>query len=160
MTTLPALPVILSPPLTGRDAVADALYRCLLAFDLNDADLLSSSFTENGTLSLDGQAYTGIAAIRTECFERVGKLDTSHHLSNLRINISEDGNKAQVTATALAQHYLQGKGMADGQEGRLLLGLTYYADMIRDEAHGLWRIEWFGTKPTWREGDWAVVKSG
>lgn len=155
MASTPNLPAALSPPLSDRDAVADAIYRAVYGIDLNDAKLYNSAFTPDGILDLNGT----VADIHTNCFDRVAKLNTTHFVTNLRINISEGGtcNKAQAIASFLAQHYPAGKGMEDDTR-RLLAGGLYYVDAVRDESDGLWKIESFKVRTTWREGDWAVMR--
>lgn len=44
MTSPFSLPAVLNPPMTSREAVVDALYRCVMAFDTPDTALFDSSF--------------------------------------------------------------------------------------------------------------------
>ncbi|CAG8907094.1 unnamed protein product [Penicillium egyptiacum] len=110
MASIPSLPAALNPALSGRDAIADVLYRCVLGLDTNDMALFDSSFTSTATFSINGKVSSGLPAIHTNCFEVVSKLDTTHFVTNIRINIADSGVKAAATASALAQHYRGGKG--------------------------------------------------
>ncbi|KAF7596238.1 hypothetical protein BBP40_002771 [Aspergillus hancockii] len=156
MSSLPSLPPTLSPALSGRDAIADALYRCVLGLDNGDSALFDSAFTSNATFGINGRVSEGLPAIHTDCFDVIAKLDTTHFLTNIRINIADSGSKASATASALAQHYGGGKGLQPDQP-RLLAGSLYYADLIKDDASGLWKIETFKMQSTWAEGDWGVM---
>ncbi|KAE8392581.1 hypothetical protein BDV23DRAFT_151073 [Aspergillus alliaceus] len=156
MASLPSLPATLSPALSGRDAIADALYRCVLGLDTNDLALFDSAFTPTATFSINGQVSEGLPAIHTDCFITIAKLDTTHFLSNIRINIADDGTKASATASALSQHYRAGKGLQPGQP-RFLAGSLYYVDLVKEEANDLWKIETFKLQSTWAEGDWGVM---
>ncbi|KAI9036889.1 nuclear transport factor 2 family protein [Aspergillus affinis] len=158
MTTIPSLPATLTPALTGRDAIADAVYRCVLGFDTGDSALFGSAFLPDSTLEINGRVLSGLAAIHTDCFDPVSKLDTTHFVSNIRINIADSGTEASLTASSIAQHYRTGKGM-EADQPRLLGGSLYYVDLVTREGDGgLWRIKAFKMNSTWVEGDWGVMK--
>lgn len=156
MASIPSLPTTLSPALTGRDAIADALYRLVLGLDTNDKELFDSAFTPNSTFAINGRVSEGLPAIHTDCFDVITKLDTTHFITNIRTNIDDSGSKAAVTASALAQHYRGGKGLEPNQT-RLLAGSLYYVDFIKDEISGLWKVKDFKMQTTWAEGDWGVL---
>ncbi|THC98781.1 hypothetical protein EYZ11_001760 [Aspergillus tanneri] len=105
----------------GRDAIADALYRCVLGLDTGDSALFDSAFTSTATLSMNGRVSEGLPAIHADCFDVIAKLDTTHFVTNIRINIADGGAKASMTASALGQHYRGGKGLQPDQT-RLLAG--------------------------------------
>lgn len=158
MTTIPSLPASLSPALTGREAIADAVYRFLLGLDTSDSALFNSAFLPESTFELNGRVHEGLSAIHTGCFEPIAKLDTTHFVTNIRINIADGGAEAALTASGLAQHYREGKGM-EADQPRLLGGALYYADLVRDEGEGgLWRIKAFKMNTTWVEGDWGILR--
>ncbi|TKW54892.1 hypothetical protein CTA1_5564 [Colletotrichum tanaceti] len=152
MASTTSLPAVLSPPLNDREAVADALYRCVIGLDTNDAALFDSAFMPNASFSINGQASQGIQAIHTNCFDVIAKLDTTHFLTNLRIHI--DSSKAKLTCTALSQHFRGQKGLAPDQT-YLMAGSLYWADLVKDGD--LWKIETVQMKSTWAEGDWGVM---
>ncbi|GAB7357356.1 hypothetical protein MBLNU459_g8303t2 [Dothideomycetes sp. NU459] len=155
MASIASLPAVLSPPLSDREAIADAIYRCVLGFDTGDSALFSSAFIENASMTVNGRTSTGLPSIRTDWFDLIAKLDTTHYITNVRINITAPG-KASLTASALAQHYRGQKGLEPDQT-RLLGGGLYRAEVVRDEAAGLWKIESIDMKSVWAEGDWGVV---
>ncbi|KAJ5894811.1 hypothetical protein N7495_006502 [Penicillium taxi] len=149
-----SLPATLSPPLDDRSAITDALYRCILGLDTNDSKLFDSAFALDASFSINGRVSQGLPAIHTDCFDLISKLDTTHFVTNIRINI--EGDKATLTASALAQHFPGSKGMAPDQS-RLLTGSLYWAELVKDGADGLWKIEAVNMKSKWVEGDWAVL---
>ncbi|KAL4879844.1 hypothetical protein BJY04DRAFT_219652 [Aspergillus karnatakaensis] len=160
MTTLPTLPVLLNPPLAGREAIADTLHRIVLAFDTNDAPLLHSALTPTATMDVNGRVSEGLDAIHKDCFDFVGRLNTTHFVTNMRIHIADDGQRASMTASALSQHYREGQGER-GDEERLMAGNLYWVELVKEGHHGegeLWKIERFVVKSTWAEGAWGVMK--
>ncbi|KAJ5280634.1 hypothetical protein N7478_006006 [Penicillium angulare] len=153
--SIPALPVSLSPPLSGRDAVADALYRCVIGLDTADEALFKSAFTIDAVFDINGTIMNGLEAIMSECYVNIAKMDTNHFLSNIRINIMDGDSKAQVTCSALAQHYRGGEGMKPGSEP-LLAGSLYWVELVNDSADGLWKVKHWTLKSSWGQGDWTV----
>ncbi|KAH3684924.1 hypothetical protein WICPIJ_004103, partial [Wickerhamomyces pijperi] len=129
-------------------AVADALYRYLLGCDTSNVELFDSSFTENSTFTLNGQSSKGLAEIRANVYDRISKLDTTHSLTNIRINIESSEVDASITANAISQHYRQGKGLAPG-ESSLLVGTLYNGTLTRDKGSSLWKIKDLSIKMIW-----------
>ena len=156
MDTIPSLPATLSPPLTEREAVTDTLYRCIHGLDTNDKALFESAFTPNASFTVNGRNAQGLSALHDNCFTPVSKLDTTHFMTNMRINIDTNGTKVSMTCTALSQHFRKGKGLQPGQP-KLLAGSLYYFDFVK-ASDGTWKIEDWKAKSTWAEGDWAVVQ--
>ena len=152
--SIKSLPAVLSPSLTDREAVADALYRCVGGLDTADSALFNSAFTGDAVFDLNGTIMDGLDAINEQCYASVSKLDTTHFLTNVRINVVDD--KAEVTCSALAQHYRPGQGMQAGAS-RMLAGSLYWVDLVKDGTDGLWKMKYWKLKPTWGEGDWGVV---
>ncbi|KAK3109276.1 hypothetical protein LTR53_017643 [Teratosphaeriaceae sp. CCFEE 6253] len=151
-----AFPITLSG-LTPREAVLDALYRASLAFDTGSAALLHSALTPDAVLDLNGRVLTGIEAILAQSFDVVAKLDTTHFVTNPRVELKAGGMEAAVTTGFLAQHYRQGTG-AKGDAARYLVGGVYFVDLVRDEEDGgLWRAKRWIIKSTWSEGDRGVI---
>ncbi|KAK5714536.1 hypothetical protein LTR15_010718 [Elasticomyces elasticus] len=141
--------------LTTREAITDAVYRCTLAFDTGDAKLLESASTENAVIVLDGMVISGRDDIRTKILGSVGKLDTTHLATNLRIDVKSE-SEAYVTTSFLAQHYRQGEGRNPAAT-RFLVGGMYFIDMIKDEKDGLWKSKHWKVQITWNEGDHSVM---
>ena len=130
MSSFLALPFVLSPPLSDRGAIIDALYRGILGLDTNDLALFNSAFPNDARLEFNGRAMDGVSVIRSDCFDHIYKLETTHSITNVRINISDDGSKASVSASALAQHYRAGTGK-EGNAARLLTGAQYRLDLLK-----------------------------
>ncbi|TVY42688.1 hypothetical protein LOCC1_G006957 [Lachnellula occidentalis] len=158
------LPAILNPPMTSREAVIDALYRCVTAFDSADTALFDSSFMPDGVLEINGRAMQGLPEIHTTGLALVFSVDTTHLVSNMRVHLktgstqagaAEGGNEASLTATVLAQHIAGGKGMEPGQNS-LMSGSLYRAELIRD-MDGLWKFKHLQIKATWVQGDYSVI---
>ncbi|KAK4861714.1 hypothetical protein LT330_003749 [Penicillium expansum] len=149
-----ALPASLTPALSDRDAVADALYRGVVAFDTADDALFKSALTDDAVLVLNGTVMEGYDAIYSQCYANIAKLDTNHFLTNMRINITEE-SKAQVSCSALSQHYREGEGMKPDSDF-LLAGGFYAVELVKDAGDGLWKIKHWTLKTTWGQGDWGV----
>jgi hypothetical protein len=139
-----ALPAALSPALSDREGVADALYRFIVGLDTNDVALFESAFTRDGVFNINGRTFDGLDNIRTGCYEPVSKLDTTHFPSNIRINVT--GSKATMSASALAQHYRGGTGRETGAP-RYMTGGLYLLDLVKDDTEGLWKIKHFKAEP-------------
>ncbi|OJK02179.1 hypothetical protein ASPACDRAFT_40998 [Aspergillus aculeatus ATCC 16872] len=156
-TALPALPL--------REAIVDPLYRAVLSYDDNNLSLFESAFFEDAVFDFNGRVMEGRAAIKAGSWDPVAPLDTTHFLSNVRINLSsEDSVTATVTASALAQHFRAGQGNQPDTT-RLTSGALYSVDVARDFAgvngdgggSGVWRIKRWRMRLVWTEGDWGVM---
>lgn len=142
------------PSLNEREAIEDALYRCVLGFDTGDSGLLDSAFAPDATFEIMGNVMNGLSAIHAGSFDRISKLDTTHHLSNIRVNLENLSNGiASVTASAMAQHYRLGEGNKP-DTSRLLSGALYFVDVVKDKE--MWKIKSCKAKIIWTEGDWDV----
>ncbi|TVY39481.1 hypothetical protein LSUB1_G003540 [Lachnellula subtilissima] len=163
MTSPFTLPASLNPPMTGREAVVDALYRCVMAFDTNDTALFDSSFMPNGVFEVNGRAMEGLPKIHATGLALIFSVDTTHLVSNVRVHIRtgtmKDGaaeeKEASLTATGLSQHFAGGKGMEPGQNN-LMGGSLYRAELTRD-MDGLWKFRHLQIKSTWVQGDYSIV---
>lgn len=153
--------------MAGREAVIDALYRCVAAFDTNDAALFDSSFTPEGVFKVNGQSMTGLPEIHATGLALIFSLDTTHTVSNVRVHMKtshatagaeQEEDEASLTATVTSQHFAGGKGMEVGQKN-LLSGSLYRAELIR-AVDGLWKIRSLQIKSTWIQGDYSVVGGG
>lgn len=150
-----SFPVALSG-LTPREAITDSLYRCVLGMDINDVALFDSAFTLDSSFDLNGTVLEGLDNIHTKCYDLIAKLDTTHIISNIRIDLKDGESKASLTASAVGQHYRQGQGKESGAT-QLLSGGLYYLDLIKDEGDGLWKITHWKLKSTWFNGDLGVM---
>ncbi|ROV91537.1 hypothetical protein VMCG_09429 [Cytospora schulzeri] len=151
-----SLPAKLSPPLSDRDAINDAIYRAVIGLDTNDANLFDSAITDDGIFDLNGKIMEGRAAMHSQMFDFISQLDTTHIVTNTRVNIDEGGTTASATATAMAQHYRGGQG-ADPAAPRYMSGVLYWLDLVKDEGDGLWKAKHWKLRSIWGEGDRGVM---
>jgi hypothetical protein len=156
MTAIWSLPASLSPPLDTRGAITDALYRFVVGLDTSDAALFDSAFTEDVRFEVNGRVTESLATVRTNCYGPVSRLDTTHFVTNVRVNVADAGLKASVSASVLAQHYRAGTGKEAGAT-RYMTGALYLADLVKDDADGLWKMNNLKMKSTWGEGDFGVL---
>ncbi|KAF5693073.1 Lovastatin diketide synthase [Fusarium globosum] len=147
------LPAQLTGGLTEREAIGDALYRAVLAFDYGDEALLLSAITEDIDAEMPGSTAHGIAEFKAAVFDRVSKLDTTHFLSNLRVNIASSST-ATATCSALAQHVRPRQG-ADPSAAKFTSGAFYACDMVK--IGHLWKMKTWKASIIWLDGDPAVL---
>jgi hypothetical protein len=164
MASIFSLPATLNPPMTGREAVIDALYRCVMAFDTGDTALFDSSFMPDGVFEVNGRAMTGLPEIHATGLALILSVDTTHLVSNVRVHMRtgtieagdvKEENEASLTATVLSQHFAGSKGMELDQKN-LMSGSLYRAELTRD-IDGLWKFRHLLIKSTWVQGDYSVV---
>jgi hypothetical protein len=148
-----ALPAKLAGALTEREAIADALYRAVLAFDHADEALLLSAMTEDISFEILGASHNGIPEIKAAVFDRVSKLDTTHFISNIRISI-ESATTAKMTCSATAQHVRPGKGFEPGPN-KFTSGGLYLCDVVK--VDDLWKIKSWKVNVVWVDGDPTVM---
>lgn len=153
MSTTLAAP--LSPPLGPREAITDALYRCVVGLDTNDKALFLSAFTSDASFALNENVMTGLPDIETGIYDMIAKMDTTHFVTNVRINIDSASGIAHLTASALAQHYHGGKAF-EPDSTNYLAGSLYWGDLIEDKAEGLWKFTSWRMKVQWGQGDQGV----
>ncbi|CZR49506.1 uncharacterized protein FPRO_15866 [Fusarium proliferatum ET1] len=147
------LPAQLAGGLTEREAIGDALYRAVLAFDYSDEALLLSAITEDIDAEMPGSTAHGVAEFKAAVFDRVSKLDTTHFLSNLRVNIASSST-ATATCSALAQHVRPRQG-ADPSSAKFTSGAFYTCDMVK--IGHLWKMKTWKASIIWLDGDPAVL---
>nr|RBQ83582.1 hypothetical protein FVER53263_13987 [Fusarium verticillioides] len=148
-----ALPAELTGGLAEREAISDALYRAVLAFDHADEALLLSAITEDIDAEMPGSTARGIAEFKAAVFDRVSKLDTTHFLSNVRINITSS-RTATATCSALAQHVRPGEGV-DPSSAKFTSGAFYACDMVK--IGDLWKMKTWKANIIWLDGDPTVL---
>ncbi|KAJ3497703.1 hypothetical protein NLG97_g1702 [Lecanicillium saksenae] len=154
--SLPTITAMLTPTPSTREAIADAMYRCLWGFDTADAELFASSFTKDCVFDLNGKIMNSLDEIKTKCFDPISKMDTTHFLTNVRVNHVEGETKAVGTSCGLAQHYARGEGMTQDSKS-LLVGSLYWYEFEKEESTSLWKIKHWKIKSVWSEGDWAIL---
>jgi SnoaL-like domain len=144
--------------LTPREAIADALYRAVIAFDRNDVAIFNSAFAgEDVSLGSEDRSITSLSDLRTLVLDHVGPMDTSHMISNIRIDHKEGEKTASLTAYALAQHCPPGRGKEPDGPKYLVAG-EYSMELVRDEGDGLWKIKKWLLDVIWRQGDASVMQ--
>ncbi|KAJ5738812.1 hypothetical protein N7493_001967 [Penicillium malachiteum] len=152
------------PNLTTREAIQDAVYRCIIGFDRHDHEMFESSMTgEDAVFELkigsgEPQITTGVTAMKEGVLKAVGPLDTLHVVSNFRTNYTEGANTASLTAYAQAQHCPPGRG-AEPDGPKFMSGGEYRVDLVKDESDGLWKAWRFVVDIIWVQGDPSVMQS-
>lgn len=151
-------PIVLSS-LSKREAITDAIYRAILAVDTNDMPMLLSAIApgEDTCFEREGTVVKGADAIKKRMMDMIGPMNTTHTVSNIRVDVKDGADTAFVTATAVAQHYRAGEG-ADGASQHLLVGGLYNIHLVEDKSDGLWKIKKWILKPVWRDGDRSVMQ--
>jgi hypothetical protein len=140
--------------ITEREAIADAVYRAVLAFDHNNEDLLRSAVTEDATFEFkDILACKGMTELKEKIYDRVSKLDTLHMLSNVRVNMEGD-NRAKVSCSAVATHCRAGQGI-DPNGAKYTSGALYLCDVVKEGA--LWKVSRWEVQVIWLRGDPSVM---
>ena len=153
MTTLSA-----NLSLSDREGIIDALYRSITGLDTADQAMFESAWHKDATFVYDVMPPTqGLDAILATTFQYVGQgLDTTHLVSNVRIDVKNGSDTAKVTSHALAQHYRKNEGR-DPKAPRYLTGNMYYVDVAKDNSDGLWKMTKLDIKVIWCEGDASIV---
>jgi len=145
--------------LTPREAITDALHRCFIGIDRNDVAIFESAFAgEDITLSHSStpQPFTSLSALKAGIFARFGPLETTHMLSNVRIDYQDGAHTANMKAYALCQHAPPGQGkQPDGP--KYTTGVDYNVDVVRGEEDGLWKIHNAVLEVVWTQGDHSVM---
>ncbi|KAJ5661714.1 uncharacterized protein N7477_009330 [Penicillium maclennaniae] len=151
------------PGLNAKEAIVDALYRAAIGFDRNDLSIFDSAFArEDVVLELNSgtgekRSINGLAALKAGVLGHVGPMDTTHMISNVRINHTEGEETASMTAYALAQHCPPGRGMEpDGP--KYIAGGEYSLDLVMDHGDKLWKIKKWVLDIIWRQGDQSVME--
>ena len=146
--------------LTPTEQVIDTLYRCVNSLDVPDIALLESSLHKDAVWIFTGiegmPTMNGLDEIRANCYDRVSRLDTLHHLSNFRVKIDPDGKSAALTCGSVARHMRPGTGTTLGSP-HYTSGAIYNVDLTSDGPDGLWKITRFVLNLVWVEGDQSVM---
>ncbi|KAH8648641.1 hypothetical protein BX600DRAFT_475564 [Xylariales sp. PMI_506] len=153
-----SLPATLSPPLIGREAVADALYRAAVAWDTNDGDLFDTTFLADGVFEVNGRPMKGLPDIHATGLALIFSVDTTHMVTNVRVSMKsaeQSPSEASLTAHVLSQHFAYGKGMEPDQKN--LLSCSLYRGELAKDVDGLWKFKHLNIKSNWVQGDWSVL---
>jgi hypothetical protein len=140
-------------------AVIDALYRFAAGIDLRDSALLSSSLAKDAISDFGPagkkvgvefpilQGRENIVAMLTSA---LSKIDTTHSVSNPRVNLN--GDKAVLDALVEAQHL-----PSDDLTRHFLMKNRYDVELIKQDE--VWVIQRYTVDNVWQTGDPAVLFS-
>ena len=146
-----------------RYEIADALHRFAFGLDHGDADSLASVLTEDCVLdfrpagrklSLDFPKLCGRQAILDAIIPLLGPLDTSHTVSNLQIETTDDS--ATLYCYVMAQHFMPHEGARPGSENALLMN-RYDCELLRDG--GKWRFRKMTIDNAWAQGNPEILNA-
>jgi hypothetical protein len=146
-----------------RYEIAEALHRFAFGLDHGDADSLGSTLTEDCVLDfrpagkklgLDFPKLTGRQAIVDALIPLLGPLDTSHTVSNLQIEISDDS--ATLYCYVMAQHFMPREGPKPGTENALLMN-RYDCELTRDGQK--WWFKRMVIDNAWAEGNPEILNA-
>jgi hypothetical protein len=163
--------------LTDRTEIAETFYRYAAGLDLGDAALLESALTDDAVidltaattkLGLDFPVLTPREVAVGALIGAVGPLDTSHSITNLRVELA--GDTAIVRCHAEADHYLPGEGPQPARTRHARMMARYDAELARDGQPGdshsgdgqpgggqHWRIRRLLIDCAWFDGDPQVL---
>ena len=150
-----------------REGIEDAVYRFVEGIDKRDAELLTSAFTEDVVFDLGGidssigdyEPYEGRAFTVNQLMEHVGKLDSMHAVTNIRVEI--DGDGAHLTCYLIGQYHRPGQGASADFGDHLWLGNFFDTHLVRDREGGhehVWRIRRHRVDSSWANGTVAAVR--
>ena len=146
-----------------RYEIADTLHRYAFGLDHGDVDSLASSFTEDcifdfrpaaRKLEIDFPKLSGREAVVNALIPFLGPLDTSHTVSNLQIEISDDS--ATLYCYVSAQHFMPREGCRPGSENALLMN-RYDGQLIRDGQK--WRFRQIVIDNAWAQGNPEILNA-
>lgn len=143
--------------LTPREAVADALHRCILGLDTNNRELFESACLKNHSMTVKAGPFTaeGWHSVN-ELFQRVFFVVTTHIISNIRIELEEGADTAFMTAHALTYH-IRPEDVLKLEDTSYTAGSLYSIELVKDGHDDLWKIKTWGMKILWTTGDKAVL---
>src|SRR5947207_4493375 len=146
-----------------RYEIADTLHRFAFGLDHGDADSLASAFTEDcifdfrpagRKLKIDFPKLNGREAIVNTLIPFLGPLDTSHTVSNLQIEFSDDS--ATLYAYVMYQIFIPCKGCRPGSENALLMN-RYDCELVRDGQK--WRFKRVTIDNAWAQGNPEILNA-
>jgi hypothetical protein len=147
--------------LTPREAVTDVVLCMLHGLDRNDLDVFSAAFTgEDAVLELNGGGQTLLhsrSAIVERVFNPIGPMDSTHMISNVRVDVKDGADSAFLTCFVLAQHAAPGKGR-EFDAPKYMVGGDYAIELVKDGADGAWKIKKFVLEVLWNQGDPVVMQ--
>lgn len=147
-----------STSLPPREAVADALYRCVRGVDSNDRELFESSCLKDdsmtiNTISTGPFKIEGWAKIN-KFFDKAFELVTTHITSNIQVEL-KDERTASMTCHMLAFHIRPEEAMKP-EDTSYTAACLYDIDLVKADD-GLWKIKTWDIKVLWTTGDRAII---
>jgi len=148
---------------SDRYEIADALHRFAFGVDHGDGDSLSSALAEDcildfrpagKKLGLDFGKLTGRQTIVDALVPLLGPLDTSHTVSNLQIEVSDDS--ATLYCYVMAQHFMPREGPRPGSENALLMN-RYDGQLVREGQK--WRFKQIVIDHAWAQGNPEILNA-
>ena len=141
-----------------REAIEDAIHRSVFGLDATDQKAFESAWHKDAVFIYNGMTpVEGLDAILANTFGFIGAgLDTTHSVSNVRVEVKDGANTAKMTAHAIAMHYRRGEGQ-NPKASFLMTGNMYFLDVAKDESDGLWKIKKLDLRVNWFNGDLSVV---
>jgi hypothetical protein len=143
--------------LTPREAIADALHRCVLGIDSNDRRIFESACLKDESMTVVAGPFNieGWAAI-DDFFRKLFELVTTHTISNVRIDLEGDAHMASMTAHAISYHVWPDDALKQ-EDTSYTASSLYDIDLVKDATDGLWKIKRWEIKVLWTTGDRAVL---
>jgi hypothetical protein len=146
-----------------RFEITDTLHRFAFGLDHGDADSLASALAEDcifdfrpaaRKLEIDFPKLSGRGAIVNALIPFLGPLDTSHTVSNLQIEVSDDS--ATLYAYVMSQHFMPREGCRRGSENALLMN-RYDCELVRDGQK--WRFKRVTIDNAWAQGNPQILNA-
>lgn len=143
--------------ISPREAVADALHRCILGLDTNDHDLFESACVKDESMTVIAGTHTlqGWNVIN-EFMSRVFLVVTTHFLTNIRVELKDGANTAHMTAHNIAYH-VRPDDAYKPEDTAYTAGCLYFMDLVKDDTDGLWKIKKWEIRIQWTTGDRAIL---
>ncbi|KAL4865187.1 hypothetical protein BDV12DRAFT_175041 [Aspergillus spectabilis] len=152
-TPLPAK--LVGPPLSDREAIADACYRAFLSIDQCNEELLKSAVTEDVYTDIADKVCNGYDELRNKVWTNVSnRLDTVHYLTNMRISIDTE-TTARVTFSAMHVHCVLGKGY-EQEVPKFTTGALYDCEAVRVED--AWKLSVMVSSHVWATGERSIMR--
>jgi hypothetical protein len=149
--------VVTLTSLTPREAIADALHRCILGIDNNNHSLFESACLQNEHMIVIAGPYKieGWTAIK-DFFQKLFVLVTTHVTSNIRIELKNGTDTASMTAHAVSYH-VRPEDSLKVEDTSYTASSLYEIDLVKDGDDGLWKIKKWNMNILWTKGDKAVL---
>ncbi|KAF9691913.1 hypothetical protein EKO04_010028 [Ascochyta lentis] len=143
--------------LTPREAVADALHRCVLGIDTNNHELFESACLKDESITFVTGPFNieGWTAFK-ELYQKAFAVVTTHIISNIRVELKDGADTASMTAHAISYH-VRPEDTLKPEDTSYTAGSLYNIDLVKTGDDGLWKIKKWAIKIMWTTGDKAVL---